>query len=136
MAELMNCPKCGRLFVKSQFRDVCEQCYREEEALFEKVYQFLRKRENRTATMAQVVKEAGVSERLITKWIKAGRLKLVQFPNLGYPCEKCGKMIREGRICKECNIDLQKQLKQLEQEQQRLRQRNKATYYVSDKDEY
>jgi flagellar operon protein (TIGR03826 family) len=136
MAELMNCPKCGRLFVKSQFRDVCEQCYREEEALFEKVYQFLRKRENRTATMAQVVKETGVSERLITKWIKAGRLKLVQFPNLGYPCEKCGKMIREGRICKECNIDLQKQLKQLEQEQQRLRQRNKATYYVSDKDEY
>jgi flagellar operon protein (TIGR03826 family) len=136
MAELMNCPKCGRLFVKSQFRDVCEQCYREEEALFEKVYQFLRKRENRTATMAQVVKETGVSERLITKWIKAGRLKLVQFPNLGYPCEKCGKMIREGRICKECNIDLQKQLKQLEQEQQRLRQRNKETYYVSDKDEY
>jgi flagellar operon protein (TIGR03826 family) len=136
MAELMNCPKCGRLFVKSQFRDICEQCYREEEALFEKVYQFLRKRENRTATMAQVVKETGVSERLITKWIKAGRLKLVQFPNLGYPCEKCGKMIREGRICKECNIDLQKQLKQLEQEQQRLRQRNKETYYVSDKDEY
>ncbi|RAK19922.1 flagellar operon protein (TIGR03826 family) [Anoxybacillus vitaminiphilus] len=134
MAELINCPRCGRLFIKNRFRDVCEQCYREEEQLFEKVYQFLRKRENRTATMAQVVKETGVSERLIVKWIKAGRIKLVHFPNLGYPCEKCGKMIREGRICKECNMDLQKQLKQLEQEQQRLRQQNNPTYYVSNQD--
>ncbi|WP_044749211.1 TIGR03826 family flagellar region protein [Bacillus alveayuensis] len=134
MAELMNCPRCGRLFIKNQFRDVCEQCYREEEQLFEKVYQFLRRRENRTATMAQVVEATGVSERLIIKWIKAGRIKLVHFPNLGYPCEKCGKTIREGRICKECNIDLQKQLKQLEQEQHRLRRQNNPTYYVSDQD--
>jgi flagellar operon protein (TIGR03826 family) len=134
MAELMNCPKCGRLFVKSQFRDVCEQCYREEEALFEKVYQFLRKRENRTATMAQVVEATEVEEGLIIKWIKTGRLKLVHFPNLGYPCDRCGKMIREGRLCTECNMDLQKQLKQLEQDQQRLSQRKSTTYYVSKED--
>jgi flagellar operon protein (TIGR03826 family) len=135
MGELINCPKCGRLFVKNQFRDVCEQCYKEEEKLFEKVYAFLRKRENRTATMVQVVEATEVSESLIIKWIKAGRLKLVHFPNLGYPCEKCGKMIREGRICLECNKGLQKQLQQLEQEQQRLRGQKYTTYYVPKKDE-
>jgi flagellar operon protein (TIGR03826 family) len=135
MGELMNCPKCGRLFVKNQFRDVCEQCYKEEEKLFEKVYAFLRKRENRTATMVQVVEATEVSESLIIKWIKAGRIKLVHFPNLGYPCEKCGKMIREGRICLECNKGLQKQLQQLEQEQQRLRGQKYTTYYVPKKDE-
>jgi flagellar operon protein (TIGR03826 family) len=133
MGELANCPKCGRLFVKHSIRDVCEQCYKEEEALFEKVYQFLRKRENRTATMAQVVEATGVSESLITKWIKIGRLQLVHFPNLGYPCESCGTMIRDGQLCPKCRTKLQTQLKQLEEEKQRQRQRM-ATYYVQ-KDE-
>jgi flagellar operon protein (TIGR03826 family) len=133
MGELTNCPRCGRLFVKHSIRDVCEQCYKEEEALFEKVYQFLRKRENRTATMAQVVEATGVSESLITKWIKIGRLQLVHFPNLGYPCESCGTMIREGQLCPKCRTRLQTQLKQLEEEKQRQRQRI-ATYYVQ-KDE-
>jgi flagellar operon protein (TIGR03826 family) len=129
MGELANCPRCGRLFVKHSIRDVCEQCYKEEEALFEKVYQFLRKRENRTATMAQVVEATGVSESLITKWIKIGRLQLVHFPNLGYPCESCGTMIREGQLCPKCRTKLQTQLKQFEEEKQRQRQRM-ATYYT------
>jgi flagellar operon protein (TIGR03826 family) len=133
MGELVNCPRCGRLFVKHSIRDVCEQCYKEEEALFEKVYQFLRKRENRTATMAQVVEATGVSESLITKWIKMRRIQLVHFPNLGYPCESCGTMIREGQLCPKCRTKLQTQLKQLEEEKQRQRQRM-ATYYVQ-KDE-
>jgi flagellar operon protein (TIGR03826 family) len=129
MGELANCPKCGRLFVKHSIRDVCEQCYKEEEALFEKVHQFLRKRENRTATMSQVVEATGVSESLITKWIKIGRLQLVHFPNLGYPCESCGTMIRDGQLCPKCRTKLQTQLKLLEEEKQRQRQRM-ATYYT------
>ncbi|NNU93436.1 hypothetical protein ETC01_09355 [Geobacillus sp. NFOSA3] len=135
MGELTNCPRCGRLFVKHSIRDVCEQCYKEEEALFEKVYQFLRKRENRTATMAQVVEATGVSESLITKWIKIGRLQLVHFPNLGYPCESCGTMIREGQLCPKCRTRIQTQLKQLEEEKQRQRQRM-VTYYVQKDEEH
>jgi flagellar operon protein (TIGR03826 family) len=133
MGELVNCPRCGRLFVKHSIRDVCEQCYKEEEALFEKVYAFLRKRENRTATMAQVVEATGVSESLITKWIKIGRLQLVHFPNLGYPCELCGAIIREGQLCPKCRTKLQTELKRYEEEKERKRNRT-ITYYVQ-KDE-
>jgi flagellar operon protein (TIGR03826 family) len=130
VAELTNCPKCGRLFVKqSSIRDVCDQCYKEEEKLFEKVYSFLRKRENRTATMAQVVETTGVSESLITKWIRMGRLQLVLFPNLGYPCESCGAMIREGQLCPKCRTKLQTELKRAEEEKQRERLKFK-TYYT------
>ena len=133
MGELVNCPRCGRLFVKHSIRDVCEQCYKEEEALFEKVYAFLRKRENRTATMAQVVEATGVSESLITKWIKMGRIHLVHFPNLGYPCEMCGTMIREGKLCPKCRTNLQTELKWYEEEKERQRKKQ-ITYYVQ-KDE-
>lgn len=134
MAQLDNCPKCGRLFVKNQFRDICEVCYKEEEKLFEKVYNFLRKRENRTATLAQVVAATEVDETLIIKWIKKGRIQLLQFPNLGYPCDKCGKLIREGRLCSECNQGLQQQLQKLEEEKQRQIDKQRMTYYTK-KDE-
>ncbi|GGJ64115.1 flagellar operon protein (TIGR03826 family) [Anoxybacillus voinovskiensis] len=134
MAQLDNCPKCGRLFVKNQFRDICEVCYKEEEKLFEKVYNFLRKRENRTATLAQVVAATEVDETLIIKWIKKGRIQLLQFPNLGYPCDKCGKLIREGRLCLECNQGLQQQLQKLEEEKQRQIDKQRMTYYTK-KDE-
>ncbi|MCL6584963.1 MAG: hypothetical protein K6T72_00335 [Anoxybacillus sp.] len=134
MAQLDNCPKCGRLFVKNQFRDICEVCYKEEEKLFEKVYNFLRKRENRTATLAQVVAATEVDETLIIKWIKKGRIQLLQFPNLGYPCDKCGKLIREGRLCVECNKGLQQQLQKLEEEKQRQIDNQRITYYTK-KDE-
>lgn len=128
---LDNCPKCGSLFVRTQFRDVCEACYREEEKLFEKVYAFIRKRENRTATMSQVVDATGVEEALIIKWIKKGRLQLVHFPNLGYPCEKCGTMIREGRLCSACIGGIQKEITKLQQEEERQKQAKRQTTYFT-----
>ncbi|WP_108668999.1 TIGR03826 family flagellar region protein [Peribacillus acanthi] len=134
MAELANCPKCDSIFLKSAFRDVCEACFKEEEKLFEKVYNFIRKKENRTATMMQVVEGTGVTEDLIVKFIKAGRLKLAQFPNLGYSCEKCGTTIRDGKLCGACATQLKSQLSTFEKEELRKRdiqERNlKATYYT------
>ncbi|WP_339171677.1 TIGR03826 family flagellar region protein [Anoxybacillus sp. FSL W8-1294] len=128
---LDNCPKCGSLFVRTQFRDVCEACYKEEEKLFEKVYAFIRKRENRTATMSQVVDATGVEEALIIKWIKKGWLQLVHFPNLGYPCEKCGATIREGRLCSSCISSIQKEMTKIQQEEERQKQAKHQTTYFT-----
>lgn len=136
MAELLNCPNCGSIFVKTNLRDVCEACYKEEEKAFETVYQFIRKRENRTATMLQVVEATEVEEELIIKFIKTGRLKLTQFPNLGYPCAKCGKLIREARLCSDCSVELQSQIKEHENEEDRkreIKEREKGTYYTHGK---
>ncbi|GMB09138.1 TIGR03826 family flagellar region protein [Thermolongibacillus altinsuensis] len=134
--SLENCPNCGRLFIKSQFRDICQSCYREEEEAFEKVYHFLRKRENRMATMAQVVEATGVKESLLMKFIKSGRLKLAQFPNLGYPCDRCGTLIREGRLCANCSTDLSKQLEMLQKEEEMKKRRHmERVYYTKEDDE-
>ncbi|UII55624.1 hypothetical protein LS684_18670 [Cytobacillus spongiae] len=136
MDELSNCPKCGDIFVLTKFRDICQKCWKEEEQAFELVYNFIRKRENRTATMTQVEEATGVDEALIIKFIKKGRLKLTQFPNLGYPCEKCGKLIQKGKICDPCSELLRKQLQSLEKEEQRkverLKKEKHATYFSVD----
>lgn len=133
MGELANCSKCGTIFAKSKFRDVCQNCFLEEESGFEKVYQFIRKKENRIATIEQVIEATGVDEDLIIKYIKNGRLRLAQFPNLGYKCDKCGATIREGVLCQNCIDDLRLQLKihqEDEQRKQEMEERNRTNTYL------
>jgi len=131
MADLANCPKCGDIYVVNNLRDICPKCYKKEEEDYEKVYQFIRKKQNRTAPMEQVVANTGVEKSLIYKWIKKGRIKLSQFPNLGYPCAKCGTQIREGKLCQNCLTDIQSDMRNLEKEEERENKLKKTNAYFS-----
>jgi flagellar operon protein (TIGR03826 family) len=139
MGELANCPKCGEIFVKTQFREICQNCWKEEEKAFETVNQFIRKRENWAATIPQVVEATGVEEELLFKFIRTGRLILTKFPNLGYPCDKCGKIIREGKFCVSCKEEFRKELELHEAEEERKRdierREKQATYYAIDEND-
>ncbi|KUP04470.1 membrane protein [Bacillus coahuilensis p1.1.43] len=114
MAELQNCPNCGKLYVHNIFRDVCENCFRAEEKLYDTVSTYLRKRENRTAHIDTVVEQTGVEKALLFKWVKKGRLNLRHFPNLGYPCERCSRVIKEGKVCDECQTSIKTELETIE----------------------
>ncbi|KPB05653.1 TIGR03826 family flagellar region protein [Bacillus sp. CHD6a] len=135
MSQLDNCPSCGQIYVKNAFREVCETCYKEEEAKYQTVYKYIRQRENRTASMEQVVEGTGVEEYLIIKFIRKGRIQLVHFPNLGYPCDRCGRIIREDKLCQGCKKDIHGQLSQLEREEERKRaiREEGKTYHVINK---
>lgn len=128
MAELANCPQCDALFMKNNLRDVCDKCYKEEEKMFETVYKFIRKRENRTATHEMVIEATGVDDELLYKWVRKGRLQPAQFPNLGYPCESCGTMITTARLCRSCSTGIQNDLEVHEKEEQRKIEQNQRTY--------
>ncbi|WP_047980838.1 TIGR03826 family flagellar region protein [Ornithinibacillus contaminans] len=138
MADLANCVRCGKVFVK-QIRDVCRDCYKEEEAAFQIVYDFLRKQINREATLIEVVEATGVDEALITKFIKENRLRTTMFPKLGYPCEKCRTPITSGKLCMNCAEELKHDLDRVEQ-LEKITERNKLLsddkkqiYYTIDK---
>ncbi|MFC4023859.1 TIGR03826 family flagellar region protein [Oceanobacillus longus] len=138
MAELANCSTCDAVFVKG-LRDICPNCYKEEEAAFKKVYAFLKIRKNREATLIEIVEETGVEETLITKFIKAKRLHPTDFPKLAFPCEKCGTNIVSGKLCIGCREQLNKELKLYEEvekrtEEVRIRENARSdTYYAMDK---
>jgi flagellar operon protein (TIGR03826 family) len=137
MPELSNCPKCNGIFVKTKFREICENCWKEEENAYDTVYKFIRKRENRAATITQVVEATGVEEELLLKFIRTGRLKLTQFPNLGYPCDKCGAIIREGKLCENCADELRQELDSYQKEEERKKEienREKAITYFAVED--
>ncbi|MFL8936255.1 TIGR03826 family flagellar region protein [Rossellomorea oryzaecorticis] len=132
MSEITNCPRCNALFMKNKFRDVCEKCYKEDEKMYETVYQFLRKRENRAATMETIMEKTGVEEELLYKWVKKGRIQTKLFPNLGYPCDKCGKIINNGKLCQGCADSLKRDLQQFEANNEwKEKMKEQRTYYTT-----
>lgn len=127
--ELVNCSNCGSIYLKNPVRDCCDTCYKKEEADYDIVSQFLRKRENRAATMERVVEATGVEEALLHQWIRKGRLQTALFPNLGYPCDQCGKLIREGKLCETCAKSLKQELDIFEKDRERQAFNHKAVFH-------
>ncbi|PZX08271.1 flagellar operon protein (TIGR03826 family) [Psychrobacillus insolitus] len=114
MGELKHCPSCNDFFNYTGIREVCNKCALDEEKLYEEVYRFLRKRENRAATIERIVEVIGVKKSLLHKWVRKGRLQPATFPNLGYPCDNCGKLITQGKLCENCVVDLKSGLRQFD----------------------
>ncbi|MGD7043334.1 TIGR03826 family flagellar region protein [Jeotgalibacillus proteolyticus] len=111
MAELRNCPVCNAIFNFNGLRDVCLPCHQAEEDLFQQVYQFLRKRENRAATVERIVEVTGAEEKQLYKWVRKRRLQPAQFPGLGYPCDQCGTLITQAKLCRTCTDSIKSDLK-------------------------
>lgn len=73
----------------------------------------MRQKENRMATMLDVCEHTGVEEQTLRQFIREGRLMVSAFPNLGYPCESCGKMIQLKRLCTDCQSKLDDEIASL-----------------------
>lgn len=62
MAEIRNCPECNEFFNYTGLRDVCYKCAQKEEDMYQIVYRFLRKRENRAANVDRIEEATGVKK--------------------------------------------------------------------------
>jgi len=132
-AELKNCPTCGDFFNYTGIREVCGKCAQSEEKMYEEVYRFLRRRENRAANIDRIVEATGVTETLLHKWVRKGRLQPAMFPNLGYPCDNCGALTVSGKLCVACTEKIQTDLKQFEAAEEfreAIKENEKATFHL------
>lgn len=102
VGEILNCPECGKVFVQTATRMVCDSCYREDLKKLDKVLNFLKKRTNREASLEEVEEGTGIAIEIIERFIKTGKIRINSFPNLTYPCKQCGAGIREGSLCAVC----------------------------------
>jgi Predicted transcriptional regulator len=108
MNNLVYCPRCNKLFAK-HFREMCNNCHQELEKDYERCIEYLRK--NKGLTIQQLSEDTEISIKQITRWIREGRISLMDAPNLTYPCEVCGTLIRESNMCDACRGRLQKDMK-------------------------
>ncbi|ANU12122.1 flagellar protein [Planococcus antarcticus DSM 14505] len=102
--QLDNCRICGTLFLKD-YTDYCLDCYKEIEEEFKLVNNFLKIECNRFADIQEVSESTTVSVKQIADFIRDGRIYAEDFPNLGYPCKHCGKVIKRQILCDDCFED-------------------------------
>ncbi|WP_010278726.1 TIGR03826 family flagellar region protein [Paenibacillus senegalensis] len=115
IGQVDNCPQCGRLYVRN-FKEVCPSCLQDIELQYEKCSKYLR--ENRKSNLQELHEATEVPYKQIIKFIKEGRISLYDMPNLSYPCEVCGKMIREQSMCDSCRNRLVKDIAQISEDRQ------------------
>ncbi|MEC1178895.1 hypothetical protein P9B03_10400 [Metasolibacillus meyeri] len=136
MAEIRNCPECNEFFNYTGLREVCHKCAQKEEDLYQVVYRFLRKRENRAANVERIEEATGVKKDLLFKWVRKGRLHPALFPNLGYPCDNCGHLTTTGKLCEKCQNELKSDLRTFDaatEFRENVAQRDKGTYLADRK---
>lgn len=105
-----NCPRCGKLYNKS-IGSVCSSCHREIEKQYEACLHYLRK--HKGCNIYELSEATDVSVRQITKFIREGRISVMDAPNMGYPCEVCGTLIHAGGMCDKCRTRLAKDVQRM-----------------------
>ena len=114
MAELRNCRRCNRIFSYFVGQQICPQCQKEENTLFEEVSVYVR--DHPGVPLAMVAKEMDTSYEKLLKFVKEGRLQIKdQDGKTIYFCEHCGEEVLNGKLCKSCESALSNDLENSKQ---------------------
>ncbi|GAB6138159.1 flagellar protein [Halanaerobaculum tunisiense] len=101
---IKKCKRCKQIFSPVGGAKICPQCKQEEEK-YKTVKDYLW--DHPGAKIDEISAEIGVSEELITKFVKEGRFVQLDGVNLKVSCERCGQEISQGRFCDDCSRELQ-----------------------------
>lgn len=103
------CKKCGGVLVYQGVGEyLCEDCHEEELDDYGKVRRFIEKHSG--ATAAQIELYVGVSQKVIRQMLKDGRIQIAAESRSFLQCELCGKTIRFGQFCTDCEVALHRNL--------------------------
>jgi flagellar operon protein (TIGR03826 family) len=108
--EMVNCPKCGKVFAKMS-DPICESCLKKEEVMFDKVVDFLK--EFPDSSLHEVATATDVSVKKIMRYIKEGRIEITAGMKGELRCAYCGKPIRTGRFCDKCIVGITSEVKEM-----------------------
>ncbi len=112
--DLKNCKRCGKLHYGTG--RLCAECMKKEEEKFVKVKAYLKEFPN--SSMVAVSHETGVSVPEIERFLREGRLEVTNGICEYLKCMKCGRTIKTGKYCAECEkkvmSDMQKTVVKVE----------------------
>lgn len=109
MADFRNCRRCGRVFNYIAGEVLCSECKKNDEKDFRRVKEFLYK--NPGASITEISNELNISPRRINNYLREGRLEILDDGgNIILECMRCGRSIKSGRYCEECERALKKEL--------------------------
>ncbi|MDI6869867.1 MAG: double zinc ribbon domain-containing protein [Bacillota bacterium] len=105
--ELRNCIRCGKVFMYVSKR-VCPACLKEMDEIFERVRAYVKAHPG--ATVLEIADALEIEEQLVNEFVREGRFDVVTEAITVF-CERCGKPIHRGRLCEQCAVELDKEIR-------------------------
>lgn len=105
--DVRNCKKCNKLF-NYIGKPICPSCEKLLEDKFQEVKQYVK--EHKEAPITVVAEENDVSVNQIKRWVREERLSFSDESLVGLECESCGALIKTGRFCDKCKMNMQNTL--------------------------
>lgn len=103
------CGECGGVMVyKGVGEYQCEECERLDYDDYGKVRLYIEK--HRGATAAEIESAVGVSQRIIRRLLRDGRIEVTENSRTFLSCDLCGKKIRSGQYCSECEMNMHRSI--------------------------
>lgn len=125
------CVECGGVMIfKGVGEYCCEKCGTVEYDDYGKVRMYIEK--NPGANAAQVEENTGVTQKIIRRLLKDGRIEVAEGSKSFLRCEVCGKDIRSGQFCPECE---KKVHNRIEEHQRALNQKKAKIVGMAEKGE-
>lgn len=113
------CKVCeGVMIYKGVGEYRCEDCNRLDYDDYGKVRLYIE--QHKGATALEIEAATGVSQKTIRQMLRESRLEIAAGSKMFLHCERCGKAIRSGILCTECEMSQHRLLE--EQQRQKLRE--------------
>lgn len=112
------CEGCGGVMIfKGVGEYECEKCGNVAYDDYGKVRLYIE--QNRGANAAEIEKGTGVSQRSIRRLLREDRIEVSADSKVFLTCEACGKIIRSGRFCQECEMKNHRSMEERQREKLR-----------------
>lgn len=122
-----TCEKCGGVMIfKGVGEYECEKCGAIAYDDYGKVRLYIEG--HRGANMSEIEAATGVHQRAIRQMLKESRLEVMENSKMFLQCESCGRAIRSGRFCPECEAKYHRSL----EEEQRANMRSTTKGYSTE----
>lgn len=99
MSVQNQCVICDKVFESRQNSIICPECSMIDRHVFNVIRDFLY--DNPGANVNEVTNATGISTKKIMQYLREGRIETIGSATL-INCEICGKPIRFGKVCEEC----------------------------------
>ncbi|MBR1728241.1 MAG: hypothetical protein IJ728_01770 [Selenomonadaceae bacterium] len=109
--KLKNCSACGKLFSAIRNETLCRDCLIKEEEKEREVLDYVR--EHQGCSIAEVIEAMGVTDKFIRNMISKGLFANIERDDFYYPCQACGKPIKNGTYCSDCLSRLRNETKRM-----------------------
>jgi hypothetical protein len=124
--RVAHCSVCGSIF-QMNMRGLCSNCSAEEDTYIKSIEKMLIR--NRRLNVDELVQATDIPRKKILSFIRKGKIRIFEYPNLVDECDVCRGPIRKGTMCNKCATRIQNEIAHELEQERLMKERIRANSY-------